>query len=152
VIILDTDQLQPMYDPAKGPSKIRTIRAYKIVCRGTIPSTTGSTLSILQQETRYRPGGGETICPPPMAVRRWQKSRRIYVRPRTGPQSAHLWWPAVAKLQAASVPIPRQLRHGTDRRTDRAIPVVSMNTIGGSGQRFMVESTLVIIVAAIRPT
>jgi len=24
---------------------------------------------------------------------------------RTGPQSAHLWWPAVAKLQAASVPI-----------------------------------------------
>jgi len=23
-----------------------------------------------------------------MAVRRWQKSRRIYVRPRTGPQSA----------------------------------------------------------------
>jgi len=25
--------------------------------------------------------------------------------PRMGPQSAHLWWPAVAKLQAASVPI-----------------------------------------------
>ena len=88
----------------------------------------------------------------PMAVRRLQKSRRIYVRPWTDPQSAHLWWPAVAKLQAASVPIPRQLRHGTERRTDRAIPVVSMNTIGGSGQRFMVESTLVIIVAAIRPT
>ena len=41
----------------------------------------------------------------PTAVRRWQKSRRIYVRPRPGPQSAHLWWPAVAKLQAASVPI-----------------------------------------------
>jgi len=34
-----------------------------------------------------------------------QKSRRIYVRPRTGPQSAHLWWPAVAKVRAASVPI-----------------------------------------------
>jgi len=41
--------------------------------------------------TRYRPG----------AVRRYaapadgssiQKSRRIYVRLRTGPQSAHLWW------------------------------------------------------------
>jgi len=31
-------------------------------------------------QTRYRTGGGETICPPPMAVRRWQKSRRIYVR------------------------------------------------------------------------
>jgi len=40
-----------------------------------------------------------------LAVRRWQKSRRIYVRPRTGPQSAHLWWPAVDKLQAAGVRI-----------------------------------------------
>ena len=55
-------------------------------------------------ETRYRPGGGETISP-----RRWQFDPNmvadLYVRPRTGPQSAHLWWPAVAKLQAASVPI-----------------------------------------------
>ena len=32
---------------------------------------------------------------PATAVRRWYKSRRIYVRPRTGPQSAHLWCPAV---------------------------------------------------------
>jgi len=40
------------------------------------------------------------------APRRWQlNSRRIYVRPRTGPQSAPLWWLAVAKLQAANVPI-----------------------------------------------
>ena len=46
-------------------------------------------------ETSHRPGGAETISP----RRRWQfDSRRIYVRPRTGPQSAHLWWPAVAKL------------------------------------------------------
>jgi len=37
-------------------------------------------------------------------------------------ESAHLWWPAIAKLQAASVPIPQQQRHKTDRRTDRAIP------------------------------
>ena len=29
----------------------------------------------------------------------------LYIRPRTGPRSTHLWWPAVAKLQAASVPI-----------------------------------------------
>jgi len=36
-------------------------------------------------ETSYRLAGGETICP-----RRWQfDSRRIYVRPRTCPQSAH---------------------------------------------------------------
>ena len=34
-----------------------------------------------------------------------QKSRRIYVRTRTGPQSAHLGYPAVAKLQAASMPM-----------------------------------------------
>jgi len=34
-----------------------------------------------------------------------QKSLQIYFRPRTGPQSAHLWWPAAAKLQVASVPI-----------------------------------------------
>ena len=53
---------------------------------------------------RCRPGGCETICPPPpMAVRRWQKSRRIYVRPRTDPQSAHQWWPSVAKLQVSNV-------------------------------------------------
>ena len=72
-------------------------------------------------KTRHRPGGGETICPAAdgsstvayrfaanqavCASPRIQESRRIYVRPRTSPQSAHLWWPAVAKLQAASVPI-----------------------------------------------
>jgi len=55
--------------------------------------------------TWYRPGGGETIYP-----RRWQidggKNRggSTSVCGR-GPQSAHRWWPAVAKLQAASVPI-----------------------------------------------
>ena len=52
-----------------------------------------------------------------MAVRRWQKSRRIYVRPRTGPRSARLWWPAVAKLQAAGVPIA-QAAAPWDRQTD----------------------------------
>jgi len=54
--------------------------------------------------TRYRPGGGETICPPSDGSS-VQKSWRIYVRPRTYPQSTHHCWPAVAKLQAASVPI-----------------------------------------------
>jgi len=29
----------------------------------------------------------------------------IYVRPWTGPQTPPLWWPAVAKLQAASMPV-----------------------------------------------
>jgi len=41
-----------------------------------------------------------------MPPSRWQfDSRRIYIRPLTGPQSTHFWWPAMAKLQAASVPI-----------------------------------------------
>jgi len=78
-------------------------------------------------KTRYRPGGGEMICMPPAdgssAVAKIAADLPIYVRPRTDPQSAHLWWPAAAKLQAASVPsLYRQLRHGTDIRTDRAIP------------------------------
>jgi len=34
----------------------------------------------------------QAICVSPWI----QKSRRIYVRPRTGPQSAHIWRPAVA--------------------------------------------------------
>ena len=52
--------------------------------------------------------------------RRWQfDSRRIYVRPRTGPQSAHLWWPAVAKLAGSHRAYSlAQLRPGTDVRTD----------------------------------
>ena len=52
-----------------------------------------------------------------MAVRWWQKSRQIYVRPRTGPQFAHLWWSSVAKLQAAGVPIAYAAAPW-DRQTD----------------------------------
>ena len=63
------------------------------------------TLNITLVKTGYHPGGGKTICPSPTAVRRWQKSRRIYVRPRTGPLSAQLWSLAMAKLQVDSVPI-----------------------------------------------
>jgi len=57
---------------------------------------------------RYAPAdGSSTVAYRFPAIRpSWiQKSRRIYVHPRTGPQSTHLWWPAVAKLQAASVPM-----------------------------------------------
>jgi len=49
----------------------------------------------------YRFAANQTICVSPWI----QKSRRIHFRPRTGPQSAYIWWPAVAKLQAASAPI-----------------------------------------------
>jgi len=66
-----------------------------------------------------------------MAVRRWQKSRRIYVHPRTGPQSAHLWWPVVAKLQAASVPVAWAAAPW-DRRTGYRI-AVSLNALLGRG-------------------
>jgi len=70
-----------------------------------------------QITTRYRPGGDETIFPrddtsSTVAYRFAAdqavvdpKIASIYVRPRTGPQSAHLWWPALTKLQAAGVPI-----------------------------------------------
>ena len=86
---------------------------------------------------RYRPWGGETICrlPPP---RRWQfNSRRIYVRQRTCPQSAHLWWPAVAKLQAVSVPIAYGSCAPTaattwDRQTDGRT-ALSLNAPYGGG-------------------
>jgi len=57
-----------------------------------------------EKKQRIAPGRlGDT--PPPADGSSIQKSRRIYVRLRTGQQSAHLWWPVVAKLQAASVPI-----------------------------------------------
>ena len=95
--------------------------------------------------TQYRPRGGVARrYPPPMAVRWWlayrfaanqaicvsssvQRSRRIYVRPRTGPQPAHLWWPAVAKLQVPKQPIKSRCAVGqtdgrTDGGTDRAVP------------------------------
>ena len=42
-----------------------------------------------------------------------RRSRRIYVRARTDPQSAQLWWPG---LGAARLAAPRP--GGTDRRTD----------------------------------
>ena len=45
----------------------------------------------------------------------------LYVRPRTGPQSAPVWWPAVAEPQAASVPTALTAAPG-DIRMDRAIP------------------------------
>ena len=63
--------------------------------------------------------------PPPMAVQRRQKSRLIYVRPRTGSQSPCLWW--LSGRQPACI-WARQLRHGTDRRTDRAIPKCHTNS------------------------
>jgi len=63
----------------------------------------------LRANTSYRPESGETICP-----RRWQfDSWRIYVRPRTGSQSAH--GQAAGSQRAYSL---GQLRHGTDRRTE----------------------------------
>jgi len=64
------------------------------------------------EETTVSPRGRRDDMPPADGSS-IQKSWQIYVRPRTGPLSTHLWWPTVAKLQAASV------HHGTDRQTDR---------------------------------
>ena len=41
-----------------------------------------------------------------------RRSRRIYVRARTDPQSAQLWWPGIGAARLAGP-------GGTDRRTDR---------------------------------
>jgi len=78
--------------------------------------------STTNSATMYRPGGGETICPPG----RWQFDGRISFRRQSGhlsqstdpkialdlrPSSdesavrTSLLWPPVAKLQAANVPI-----------------------------------------------
>jgi len=46
---------------------------------------------------RYAPADGSSI----------HKSRWIYVRPRTHPQSAHLWWPVVP-ISSAAAPWDRQ--------------------------------------------
>jgi len=45
-----------------------------------------------------------------------QKSRRIYVRPPTGPLSAHVSWSAVAKLQATGVRLGSCAMGRTDGR------------------------------------
>ena len=72
-------------------------------CRSTHARTQARTTTACN--AAYRPAG---------AARRYAHRRRQFdpqiapdLRPsaRTGPQSAHLRWPAVAKLQAASVPI-----------------------------------------------
>jgi len=71
-------------------------------------STLILTDNFTKSATRYPPGGGETICPPP---------RKIAAHLR--PQAAHggrRW------LSCHAYSLVRQLRHGTDRRTDRAIP------------------------------
>jgi len=44
-----------------------------------------------------------------------------------GSASAHLWWPAVAKLQAVSVPTA-QTAAPWDRQTDGRIAAVSLNS------------------------
>jgi len=70
---------------------------------------------------RSNPGGGETIWPPPMVVRRWQKSWRVTSvcgRVRSPYISAGRRW--LSCRQPACLQ-PRQLCHGTDRRADRAI-------------------------------
>ena len=47
-------------------------------------------LDVPRQQSTGKHGARPTrrYTPPPTAVRRWQKSRRISVRPRTGPQPA----------------------------------------------------------------
>jgi len=75
------------------------------------------------------PEAARRYAPPPMAVRRWQKSRRIYVRPRTGPQSAYHsvagdGYAAGSQCAYNLGSCAMGLTDGqTDRRMDRAIPI-----------------------------
>jgi len=61
------------------------------------------------------PGGGETICPPPMAVR-----LAADLRPSADGSAVHTWLSCrqPACLQPRAAARLGQLRHGTDRRTD----------------------------------
>jgi len=77
---------------------------------------------ITQSQQGIAPGAARRYASP----RRWQfdggKNRGGFfnifnIRPRTGPQSAHIRWPAMAKLEAASVPIA-QAAAPWDRQTD----------------------------------
>ena len=55
-----------------------------------------SSTQVYVNQTSYRPGGGETVCSPaPMSLTRGGS---------TGPQSAHLWWPARWRLNATALP------------------------------------------------
>jgi len=69
--------------------------------------------------TKYRPGCGQTICP----ARRWQFDTKIAadLRPSADGSAVRTgwWWPAVAELQATSVPIAQAAAPWDwDRQTD----------------------------------
>jgi len=76
---------------------------FMYTCPTRTHNGTPITLSIHIHSNKVPPRGwrDDMAHAPPMAVRLRQKSRRsTSVR-----ESVHLWWPAVAKLQAAGVPI-----------------------------------------------
>jgi len=75
-----------------------------------------------KSKTRYCPRLARRYAP---YQGQWQKPRQIYVRPQTGSLSACLRWPAVAKLQAASVPIAlAAVPWDRDRQADGQIAVL----------------------------
>jgi len=96
-----------------GPVGTTVRKMYHFVCLRLLKFLNQTTSTFTYANvTRCHPGAHELICSQPVAVRWWhivsppiKKSQQIYVHPRTGPHSAHLWWPAVAKLQAASCAI-----------------------------------------------
>ena len=70
----------------------------------------------------------QVIAPRPArryAPRRWQfDSRRIYVRPRTGPQSAHLRSDSLDSCATQPACLYPRLDRQTDRQTDKRIAVL----------------------------
>jgi len=80
------------------------------------------------------------IVSPPIRPLWIQKLWRIYDRLETVPQSTHLWWLAVAKLQAASVPID-YAGSCTMGQTDGRI-AVSLNATPTAGGMIITTATI----------
>ena len=92
----------------------RDRRTKRTDARQLFTYTTRAVSIICAQQTSYRPGGGETICP-----RRWQFDPKIVADLRQV-RNPHI--SCGRRWLSCRQPVclqPRQLRHGTDRRTDR---------------------------------
>ena len=101
---------------------VNQLRQLRLQTTTFAPTSATPTPPTTPSLTRCRPGAGETICPP----RRWQfgggKNRGGSTSVRGRVRSPHISgarrWLSCRQPACLS---PRQLRHGTDRRTDRGI-------------------------------
>ena len=85
----------------------------------------------LMRPNKDRPRGGRDDMRPP-----WQKSRRIYGRLRCPHISDGRRW---RSCRQPACLWPRQLRHGTDRRMDHAIPKCALGRGHNNNNKTMVS-------------